>query len=86
MADNELVIRFHPVGGDDVSLLSTDFARPEDALEAIARAVDERRSLVLSHTKEGLGASESAMVLNLANVVSVRVTTMGEADTTGPYL
>jgi hypothetical protein len=82
----ELVIRFHPVGGDDVSLLSTDFARLEDAVEAITRAMDERRSLVLAHVKEGREASESAMVVNVANVVSVRVTTKGDAEATGPYL
>lgn len=40
MADNvELVMRFHPVGGEDVSLLSMDFVDEAQALEAIARAL-----------------------------------------------
>jgi protein tyrosine phosphatase (PTP) superfamily phosphohydrolase (DUF442 family) len=86
VAENiELIIRFHPVGGDDVSLLSVDFAGTQEALEAVARALDERRSLVLAHAKEGREASESGMVINLANVVSVRVS-MTDRDTTGPYL
>jgi flavin-binding protein dodecin len=86
VAENiELTIRFHPVGGDDVSLLSADFAGPQEALEAVARALDERRSLVLAHVKESREASESGMVINLANVVSVRVSKI-DRDTTGPYL
>jgi hypothetical protein len=86
VAENiELVIRFHPVGGDDVSLRSADFGGPEEALEAVTRALDERRSLVLAHVKEGREASEHGMVINLANVVSVRVSKT-DGETTGPYL
>jgi hypothetical protein len=86
MPDNvELIIRFHPVGGDDVSLLSADFARPEEALDAVARALDERRSLVLKHARESREAGEHGMVINVANVVSVRVS-KSDGDTTGPYL
>ena len=40
MADNrELIVRFHPVAGEDVTLLTTDFGAPEEALQAIARAL-----------------------------------------------
>lgn len=86
MADKvDLVIRFHPVGGDDVSLLSGDFARPEEAVEAIARALDERRSLVLNHARDDPEATENGMVINLANVVSVRVSRR-EGEEAGPYL
>jgi hypothetical protein len=40
----ELIMRFQPVGGQDVGLLSTDFAGEQEALEAAACALDERRS------------------------------------------
>ena len=86
MADTvELVMRFHPVGGEDVSLLSKDFAGEAQALEAIARALDERRGLVLAHARYDREAGESGMVINLANVVSVRVSST-DSDTTGQYL
>jgi hypothetical protein len=86
VADNvELVIRFHPVGGEDVSLLSADFGGPEQALEAIARALNERHSLVLSHARDNREAGENGVVINLANVVSVRVSKT-DGEPTGPYL
>lgn len=86
MADNvELVIRFHPVGGEDVSLLSADFGGPEQALEAIVRALDERHSLVLTHARDNREAGENGVVINLANVVSVRVSKT-DGEPTGPYL
>ena len=86
MADNiELVMRFHPVGGEDVSVLSSDFAGPEEALAAIARALDERRSLVLNKARYNREADENGVVMNLANVVSVRVSRI-DSDATGQYL
>jgi hypothetical protein len=86
MADNiELIMRFHPVGGEDISVLSTDFASKAEALEAIARALDGQRSLVLAHARYNREAGENAMVINLANVVSVRVSSR-DSDATGQYL
>ncbi|HEX6075013.1 MAG TPA: hypothetical protein VFZ32_07085 [Micromonosporaceae bacterium] len=86
MADNEeLVMRFHPVGGEDVSVVSKDFGGEAEALEAVARAVDERRSLVLTRARYDREVSESGVVVNLANVVSVRVSRTDSA-TTGQYL
>jgi len=38
-----LIMRFHPVGGEDVSVVSEDFGGEREALEAIAQALDERR-------------------------------------------
>ena len=81
----ELIMRFHPVGGEDVSLLSTDFGSEAQALEAIADALDGRRSLVLAHARHNREASENGMIINLANVVSVRVSSK-DSDTTGQYL
>jgi hypothetical protein len=78
-------MRFHPVGGEDLSLLTTDFDTPEDALDAIARAVDERRSLVLTRARYNREVSENAVVINLANVVSVRVA-RNDSQTAGQYL
>jgi hypothetical protein len=86
VADNiELIMRFHPVGGEDVTLISRDFDGEAHALEVIARAVDERRSLVLTQARYDRVASQNGVVLNLANVVSVRVSRV-DSDTTGQYL
>ena len=80
-----LIMRFHPVGGEDVSVMSEDFAGESEALEAIARALDERRSLVLAHARYDREADRSGVIINLANVVSVR---LSQTDTaaTGQYL
>jgi hypothetical protein len=86
VADNtELIVRFHPVAGEDVTLLTTDFGEPEAALQAIARALDERRSLILTHARYNREAGENTVVVNLANVVFVRVS-RNDSETTGQYL
>lgn len=81
----ELILRFHPVGGEDLSLLCKDFASEPDAVQAVTRALDERRSLVLTRARYNRESSEHAVVINLSNVVSVRVSTK-DSDTTGQYL
>ena len=56
-----------------------------EALEATARALDERRSLILTHARYDREEDENGVVINMANVVSVRVSkTAGAA--TGQYL
>ncbi|MGE5291699.1 MAG: hypothetical protein ACM3ML_31770 [Micromonosporaceae bacterium] len=86
MPDNiVLIMRFHPVAGEDISVISGDFGGEREALEAIARALDERHSLVLTHAKYNREADENGVVINLANVVSVRVTKTDSAAT-GQYL
>jgi hypothetical protein len=80
-----LILRFHPVGGEDVSVVCGDFAGEREALEAIARALDERRSLVLARARYDREAGENGVVINLANVVSVRVSEI-EGAATGQYL
>jgi hypothetical protein len=81
----ELFLRFHPSFGEDISLTSKDFSGEKEALEAIAQALNEQRSLILSRAKYGREAGENGVVINLANVVFVRVSTT-ESDTTGQYL
>jgi len=81
----ELIMRFHPVGGQDVALLSRDFAGEQEALEAIARALDERRSLVLTRARYDRDTGDNGVVINLSNVVSVRVAST-DSDTSGQYL
>ena len=86
MPDNiVLIMRFHPVGGEDVSVICGDFGGEREALEAIARALDERRSLVLTHARYDREADENGVVINLANVVSARVSRTSSAAT-GQYL
>lgn len=80
-----LIIRFHPVSGEDVSVVSKDFAGERQALEAVALALDERRSLVLAHARFDREGDENGMVINLANVVSVRVSKTDSAAA-GQYL
>jgi hypothetical protein len=80
-----LILRFHPMGGEDVSVVSEDFTGEREALEAIARALDEQRSLVLRHAKYDREAHENGVIINLANVVSVRVSRTDSAAT-GQYL
>jgi hypothetical protein len=81
----ELIMRFHPVAGEDLSLISADFGSEAEALETIGRAMDERRSLVLARARSNREARENGVVVNLANVVSVRVSTT-DSDATGQYL
>jgi hypothetical protein len=81
----ELIMRFHPVGGEDLSLLCDDFTTEQDAVQAITRALDERRSLVLTRARYNRESGEHAVVINLANVVSVRLSTK-DSDTAGQYL
>ena len=86
MADNiVLIMRFHPVGGDDVSVVCEDFSGEREALEAVALALDERRSLVLTHARYDRQADENGVIINLANVVSVRLSKTDSAAT-GQYL
>jgi hypothetical protein len=73
------------VGGEDMSVISRDFAGEAEAVQAIARALDERRSLVLTQARYDREAGENAVVVNLANVVSVRASKTDSA-TTGQYL
>jgi hypothetical protein len=80
-----LIMRFHPVSGEDVSVVSEDFAGEREALEAVARALDERRGLVLTHARHDRRADENGVIINLANVVSVRVSRT-EGAATGQYL
>jgi hypothetical protein len=48
-------------------------------------ALDERRSLVLNKARYNREASEHGVIINLANVVSVQVSTI-DNTTSGQYL
>ena len=85
MSDTVLVIRLHPVSGEVVSIIGRDFPGKAEALEAVAQAVDEHRCLILTQARYDREAGESGLVVNVANVVSVQVSTTDSA-TTGQYL
>ncbi|MDP4511637.1 hypothetical protein [Nonomuraea turcica] len=86
MSENvTLIIRFRLVGGEDVSVVSGDFDGEPEAVTAIARAVDERRSLVLMRARYEREADVHGVVINLANVVSARVSKTDSAEA-GQYL
>jgi hypothetical protein len=42
------VLRFHPVSGEDVSVVCEDFAGEREALEAIAHALDAKSAAAWS--------------------------------------
>ncbi|MGE5829915.1 MAG: hypothetical protein ACM30G_16365 [Micromonosporaceae bacterium] len=86
MAENiELIMRFRAVGGEDIPVVCNLFGDEQAALDAIARALDERRSLVLNQARYNREASEHGVIINLANVVSVRVSRV-DSTTSGQYL
>ncbi len=66
-------------------MVSADFGGEAEAFEAITRALDERRSLVLVRARYNREPRENGVIINLANVVSVRVSKT-DSDATGQYL
>lgn len=80
-----LIIRFRLVGGEDISVMSGDFDGEPEAVAAVARAMDERRSLVMMRARYDREADVHGVVINLANVVSVRVSKTDSAEA-GQYL
>jgi hypothetical protein len=80
-----LIMRFHPVGGEDVTVVSEDFGGEREALEAIAQALDDRRSLVLTQARYDRETGHSGVIINLANVVAVRVSKTDSAAA-GQYM
>ena len=80
----ELIMRFHPVGGEHVTVVSTDFPGEREAMEEVARALDERRSLVLTNARYNRDGVDG-VVINLANIVSVQVSRKDSTDS-GQYL
>ena len=62
-----LILRFHPVGGEDVSVLCSDFSDERAALETVAHAIDEHHSLVLNEARYEREPEENGVVINLAN-------------------
>jgi hypothetical protein len=81
----ELILRFHPVGGEDVTVVCRDFASESEAMAEFARALDERRSLVLTQARYNRAERVDGVVINLANIVSARVSRSDSTDS-GQYL
>jgi hypothetical protein len=86
VADNaELLIRFHVVAGEDISVISRDFSDEREAMTAIGDAVNEHRGLRLLEARYDREADVTGLVVNLANVVSVWMSKKDSAAT-GQYL
>jgi len=83
--NNVLVLLVRPLSGEEISVLSEDFGTEREALDAVARALDERRSLVLARARYDRDSDANGLVINLANVVSVRVSTT-DVPAAGAYL
>ncbi len=83
--NTSLIMLFRLMSGEEITVLCEDFGGERQALEAIAHALDEQRSLVLTRAKVDPDADEHGVVFNLANVVSVRVSTT-EGTAAGQYL
>jgi hypothetical protein len=66
-------------------VICADFGDEAEAVEAVASAMDQRRSLILSDARYEREPDERRVVINLANVVSVRVSKTDSA-VTGRYL
>jgi hypothetical protein len=56
-------MRFHPVHGEDFSVICEDFGAEGEALEAIAHALDAGRSLVLTRARYDRAADENGVVI-----------------------
>lgn len=82
---DELILRFHPVSGEDITVMSRDFAGDREAVDAIVKAIDEHRSLVLNQARYDRESQVAGVVINTANIVSVRVGRIDSLDS-GQYL
>jgi hypothetical protein len=82
---SELILRFHPVGGEDITVVSGDFVGVHEAMDAIVRAIDDRRSLVLNQARYDRESQVVGVVINPANIISARVGSIDSADS-GQYL
>jgi hypothetical protein len=82
---NQLIIRLHPISGDDISITTSDFDSPKRALQTIGNALDQNRSLILTQARSNDGSKVGSVVVNLANVISIQVSANGSAAT-GQYL
>lgn len=83
--NTSLIMLFRLISGEEITVLCEDFGGERQALEAIAHALDEHRSLILTRARVDPEADEHGAVFNLANVVSVRVSTTDSAAA-GQYL
>src|SRR5260221_6320630 len=80
-----LIMRFHPVGGEDVSVISEDFTGDHEALEAVGHALDQRRRLGVRHAREEPPTDENWILIHPANTRSGRAS-RADSAATGQYL
>lgn len=68
------------MAGEDVTVVSKDFRGETQAIAGIVCASDGRRSLVLTKARYDRAERVDGVIVNLANVVSVRVSCSGSTD------
>jgi len=81
----DLFLRIHALSGEDMLVVSRDFASELEAAQAIARALDERCNLTFTHASFSRESQESVVVVNPSNVVAIRISRTDSAAT-GQYL
>ncbi|MGZ4598682.1 MAG: hypothetical protein ACXVYY_14015 [Oryzihumus sp.] len=81
----DLFLRIHALSGEDMLVVSRDFGSELEAAQAIACALDDRRSLTFAHASFSRETQESVVVVNPSNVVAVRISRTDSAAT-GQYL
>jgi hypothetical protein len=81
----DLFLRIHALSGEDMLVVCRDFCSEVDAAQAIAQALDDRRSLTFAHASFSRESQESVVVVNPSNVVAIRISRTDSAAT-GQYL
>jgi hypothetical protein len=82
--DLALTIMIYPMAGEPFAVTTTDFDTEDQAVEHIASALTSATPLRLTDHNDPEG--NTTLVLNLANVIGVRVLSASATSQTGQYL
>jgi len=79
-----LTILIYPTAGEPFALTTTGFETEDRAVDEIASAFSSGTPLRLTDRSENEG--DTTLVLNLVNIIAVRVLPMATGGKTGQYL